>query len=336
MNGLQSTSSWKLYFNNPSGSILGVVNSAQSIGSVVILPIIGMCSDRLGRRWTLFTGLVLIVIASAIQAASPNYGVFTFSRILAGAGSIFVTQPSPMLISELCFPTHRAKYTSLFWTLFYLGAILAAWSTYGTQKHMGESTWAWRIPSLLQAGYPIIQLIFFWWVPESPRWLVAKGRMSEARAILACYHTAGEEDHPLVRFEMEEISRAIESERQASATKWTTLFATPANRRRMFIVCSIGAFAQINGVSVVSYYLTLVLDTVGITDPDTQTLINGFVTSSEKLFLFSDLSCANLNFLFTRSTGFCTYLTSRWQLVLRSPWIGLADELYSNGPASAC
>ncbi|EXJ72620.1 uncharacterized protein A1O5_03766 [Cladophialophora psammophila CBS 110553] len=277
MNGLQATSSWKAFFNHPSGTHLGVVNAAQSIGSVAVLPIAWPLSDWLGRRWTLLIGVIAIIVASIIQAASVNYGMFTFSRILAGAGSIIVTQPSPILISELCYPTHRGKYTSLFWTLYYFGSILASWSTYGTQKHIGDSNWAWRTPSLLQGAYPLVQLCFFWWVPESPRWLVAKGRHEEARRTLARFHTDGDEEHPLIEFEMTEISRAIETEKETVGTGWSTLFKTPGNRRRMFIVTFIGAFAQWNGVSVVSYYLTLVLDTVGIKDSDTQTLINGLL-----------------------------------------------------------
>ncbi|KAI1622440.1 general substrate transporter [Exophiala viscosa] len=277
MNGLQATSSWKAYFNNPTGSILGVVNAAQSIGSVAILPLVAPLSDRLGRKWTLLIGIVTIIIASIIQAASVNYAMFVVSRIIVGAGGMLVTQPSPMLISELCFPTHRGKYTSLFWTIYYFGAILAAWSTYGTQKHIGNSDWAWRAPSILQAAYPIIQLCFWWFVPESPRWLIANGKIAEARAILARFHTGGDSNHELIEFEMAEISQAIEAEREAKNTKWSSLVATPGNRRRLFIVVCVGAFAQWNGVAVVSYYLTLVLDTVGITDPDTQTLINGLL-----------------------------------------------------------
>ena len=73
MNGLQARSSWKQYFNNPSRSILGVVNAAQSIGSVAILPVVGFLSDRIGRRGTLLSDIITIIIASAIQAASINY-----------------------------------------------------------------------------------------------------------------------------------------------------------------------------------------------------------------------------------------------------------------------
>jgi MFS family permease len=125
MNGLQSTSSWKNYFGDPKGSTLGVVNAAQSIGSVVALPFVGYASDKLGRRYTLLAGAVTVVVASAIQAGSVNYAMFVVSRLLVGVGGMLVTQPSPMLISELAMPQHRGKYTSCFWCGYYGGAILA-------------------------------------------------------------------------------------------------------------------------------------------------------------------------------------------------------------------
>ncbi|KAE8379821.1 general substrate transporter [Aspergillus bertholletiae] len=276
MNGLQSIPEWKSYFGNPAGSILGVVNAAQSIGSVVSLPVVGWLSDRLGRRLTLLLGAFTIVASSAIQAASVKYGMFVFSRVLVGVGSMLVVQPAPMLITELAYPTHRGKYTSAFWTMYYLGAILASWTCYGTQKNMTDD-WTWRIPSILQAGFPIIQIVFWWCVPESPRWLIANDRREEAEQLLARFHTAGDVSHPLVQFEMSEIIHTLSMEARASQVPWSTLVKTPGNRKRTFIAVCVGAFAQWNGVAVVSYYLTLVLDTVGITDSDTQTLINGLL-----------------------------------------------------------
>ena len=49
------------------------------------------------------------------------------SRLVVGAAGMLVVQPAPMLIAELAYPTHRGKYTSAFWTMYYLGAILASW-----------------------------------------------------------------------------------------------------------------------------------------------------------------------------------------------------------------
>ncbi|KAF5026958.1 hypothetical protein F66182_988 [Fusarium sp. NRRL 66182] len=277
MNGLQALSSWKNDFNNPQGHTLGFVNAAQSFGSILTLPVCGSLSDKIGRKKTLLLGGVIIVIASVIQAAAVNYGMFVASRVIVGIGAITIIQPSPMLITELCYPSHRGVYTALFWTFYYFGSIIAAWSTYGLQKHMGDSVWAWRGPSILQGGLPILQLIFWWKLPESPRWLVANNRANEAREILVKYHAGGDTNSQLVEFEMNEITNAIEMDKHAQDVSWSALVATPGNRKRTLISFLLGLFSQWVGNSVVSYYLTLVLDTVGIKDPDTQTLINGLL-----------------------------------------------------------
>jgi MFS family permease len=168
MNGLQALPSWKFYFRTPQGQTMGVVNAAQSIGSVLALPLAGFISDRFGRKKTLLCGVITVIIASAIQTGAVNLGMFIFSRVLVGMGTILVVQPSPMLISELCYPTHRGKYTSLYYTFFYLGSVVAAWCTYGAEKNLGSSDWAWRGPSLAQAGFSIIQLIMVCETPIQP------------------------------------------------------------------------------------------------------------------------------------------------------------------------
>lgn len=275
MNGLQSLDQWRDYFGRPEGQMLGLVNAAQSIGSVVALPFVGILSDKFGRRPVLLAGIIFICIATAIQAASVNYAMFVVSRIIVGFGGMFVVQPAPMLIAELAYPTHRGKYTAAFWTLYYLGAILASWTTFGTQKY--ESSAAWRIPSALQAGLPLVQLVFYHWVPESPRWLVAQDRPREAAEILKKYHDPETENSPLVGRELSEIIQTIQHQNAGESTGWSALVSTPGNRRRTMLAVCTGAFAQWNGIGVVSYYLTLVLNSVGITDSFDQTLINGLL-----------------------------------------------------------
>ena len=123
MNGLQSLEQWRIYFGYPDGVRLGLVNAAQSIGSVLSIPFVGDLTDRFGRKPILTSGIVLIIIATAIQAASINLPMFVISRLIVGFGGMFVVQPSPMLIAELAYPTHRGKYTSAFWTMYYLGEL---------------------------------------------------------------------------------------------------------------------------------------------------------------------------------------------------------------------
>ena len=139
------------------------------VGKIVGLFPVAWLNDRYGRKFPIFLGLFLLIATAIFQAASQSIGMFLASRFLVGVATVFVAQPSPILITELAFPLHRGKMTAMYNTSYYLGAILAAWATYGTFRL--QSTWSWRIPSGLQAGYPIIQMLFIYWLPESPRYV---------------------------------------------------------------------------------------------------------------------------------------------------------------------
>ncbi|KAH6974993.1 general substrate transporter [Ilyonectria sp. MPI-CAGE-AT-0026] len=276
MNGLQTLPQWREAFNHPSGALLGLINAIYPISKVFGMFPSTWIGDRFGRKKALYVGLTLLPIGAALQGSSQNTAMFIVSRSILGFSTSFLAQPSPILVTELAYPTHRAKVTSLYNTCFYLGAVLAAWSTYGTFRI--QSTWAWRIPSLLQQAIPLVQTIFVWWVPESPRWLLANGREEEGRRLLVRYHGAGDESSPLVDFEVKEIQQALEIERSSgSSYSYFDLFRTGPNRHRTALAFFISLFTQWNGCSVLSYYLVLVLNTIGITETSKQTLINGML-----------------------------------------------------------
>ena len=202
--------------------------------------------------------------------------MFIGARFLIGFGLTFASNGAAMLIIELAYPSYRAPLTSLYNSLWYSGAIVAAWSTFGTFKI--NSSWSWRIPSALQVLPSVLQLGLLWFGPESPRWLVSKGRDTEALHVLAYYHADGNKDDPLVRFEYEEIKAAIDLDRAVAATVgWMSLINTPGNRKRLTIVVALAWFSQWSGNGLVSYYLNQVFETIGITDPTTQLLINGIL-----------------------------------------------------------
>jgi sugar porter (SP) family MFS transporter len=180
------------------------------------------------------------------------------------------------LVTEIAYPVYRGQLTSTYNSLWYSGAIIAAWTTFGSFKI--ANTWAWRLPSALQCLPSIAQVCLIWFAPESPRWLVSKGRNEQALKTLAYYHADGNEDDALVQYEFEEIKAAIELDRHvASTVGWKTLFATPGNRRRMRIIIALAFFSQWSGNGLVSYYLNKVFDTIGITNPTIQLLINGIL-----------------------------------------------------------
>ncbi|GMG20452.1 unnamed protein product [Ambrosiozyma monospora] len=275
MNGLQSLETWRHQFGHPQGTMLGFVNAAQCFGALMGSLMASWFADHLGRKKSLVFGLFGIVIATIIQSTSKGLGQLIASRWILGSFGQVAMQASPMLIAELAYPSHRGKLTAVFNTFFYAGAILASWTCYGVSKK--TSSWGWRIPTLLQMGYPLLQICFLYFLPESPRWLIAHDRHNEAIQILVKYHGGGNEDSELVKAEIGEITEAIEMDKQSKSTSWLQLVKTPGNRKRTYIAITIAIASQWAGNAVISYYFTLVLDTIGYTGPTTQTLINGLL-----------------------------------------------------------
>ncbi|KAH8665140.1 putative sugar transporter [Tricladium varicosporioides] len=276
MNGLQSLDTWQAYFNTPSPGTLGLLNAIQNIGQLAALPFCAVACDMFGRVAVLEFGAFIILIGTALQGAAQNTGMFIAARGIIGLGLAFNITAAPLLLLELAYPTQRAPQVSIYNALWNSGAIVAAWTTYGTFRITND--WAWRIPSIIQGLASIIQIGSCWFLVESPRWLMSKGRDEKARKVITKYHANNNPDDPLVNLELEEIRRALEFEMEMSrSTSYMAFFKTKGNRHRFFIILAVGFFSQWSGNGLTSYYLTLVMDSIGYKSQDTQTLVNGLL-----------------------------------------------------------
>ncbi|KAH8107644.1 general substrate transporter [Cristinia sonorae] len=276
MNGLQSLDQWKQAFNYPSGGMLGLLNAIQNIGCLAAYPFSPYISDGMGRRFAVALGAVIMCIATVLQTASNSVGMFIGARFMIGFGLTFSAAAAPVLITEVSYPTLRGPSTSLYNSLWFLGSIIAAWTTYGTFNIQGS--WSWRVPSAIQGLPSVLQVLLIWFVPESPRWLCSKGRESEALQILAYYHADGNAEDPLVEYEFEEIKAAIKFDKEVAANVgWKSLIMNKGNRKRLRIMIGIAFFSQWSGNNLISYYMNKVLSSIGIIDPTTQLLINGIL-----------------------------------------------------------
>ncbi|KAI0654387.1 hexose transporter [Cubamyces menziesii] len=276
MNSLQSMGQWTDFFHNPQGGTLGLLNAIQNIGSLAGYPFAPYLSDGIGRRPSIWIGAVCMLAGAALQTACMNIHQFIGARFLLGFGLSIASNAAPMLVTEVSYPTYRPQFTSLYNTLWYSGNIIASWTAFGTANI--NNHWSWRIPSLLQAIPSVFQFFLIWFVPESPRFLISKGKEQQALHILAYYHADGDEQDPLVQYEFQEIKTAIRIDQETQKNVgWKALVATKGNRRRMLIIVAIAWFSQWSGNGLVSYYLNKVFDTIGITDHSIQLLITGIL-----------------------------------------------------------
>ncbi|KAL5519868.1 hypothetical protein ACEPAG_1528 [Sanghuangporus baumii] len=315
MNGLQSLRQWEEDFDHPTGSMLGLLNAIQNIGTLGASPFAPYLSDGIGRKPSVLLGAAILWTATILQTFSASSIHFP-SRFMVGFGTTIAANAAPMLISEIAYPPHRATLTSLYNCMWYSGSITAAWTTFGCVKL--QSSWAWRLPSLVQGIPSAAQVLLLWFAPESPRWLVCKGRETQALKTLAYYHADSNDQDPLVEYELEEIKYAITAGENAADKNvgWSSFIQTPGNRGRIRIFVALAIFSQWSGNGLVSYYLSEIFTTIGITDPTMQLLINGLlqiwnllisigaaflVDKLGRRFLFI-VSCAGMLAFFTMQT----------------------------------
>lgn len=245
-----------------------------NIGSVAAVFFTGPVNDWFGRRWGMFTGAVIIIIGTCVQAPSTTPGQFLAGRFVLGFGVSFCCVSAPCYVSEMAHPKWRGTLTGLYNCTWYIGSIIASWTVYGC-SYIGTLD-AWRIPIWCQMVTSGLVCLGVFWLPESPRWLVAQDRHEDALHVLAVYHGEGRTDHPIVQLQIKEMMNQISSE--ASDKKWYDyheLWNTHSARRRLICVLGMGIFGQISGNSLSSYYMVTMLESAGIVQEQRVLALNG-------------------------------------------------------------
>ncbi|KAH8916615.1 general substrate transporter [Atractiella rhizophila] len=329
MGALQALPPWVAFFNDPQGSTLGLFGAIQNIGSLCAIPFSPFVADILGRKPCIIFGCLVMILGAALQGAAQNFGTYIAARGVLGFGLQFAQSAAPMLITELAYPSQRAQITAIFNSLWYTGAVVASWTIYGTYQI--DNNWSWRIPALLQGVAPVFQLSLLFFVPESPRWLVSKGKEDRAAQVIAKYHARGDINDPLVTFEMSEIKEALAQEEEIKrTTNFFSLLNTRGNRKRFLIITGIAFFSQWSGNGLVSYYIVPVLKDAGITQQSIILLINAL------LAVFNTIMAVGAAVLVERLGRRTLFLASNiGMLFMWTIWTSLAGTYEEQGNEAA-
>ncbi|EWZ28165.1 lactose permease [Fusarium oxysporum Fo47] len=257
-----------------AGSSTGIVFIIYNIGQLVTLPLTPFLSDGYGRRVSIFVGCAVILIGTAVQATAHTLGQFIVGRMLLGFGAAVAQATGPVYAVELAHPAYRGMMAGMYNNFWWLGNIVAGWCTYGSNLHY-DNSWAWRIPTIIQAAMPAIVMILVFFFPESPRWLASKDRNEEALEVLAKYHGAGDRQAPIVQLQYREILE--DRAENPSDDRWwdfRELFRDRQARYRTAMVIAMSFFGQWSGNNVVSYFMPAMVLNAGITNTNTQLLLN--------------------------------------------------------------
>ncbi|KAL2352977.1 general substrate transporter [Cryomyces antarcticus] len=243
---------------NNNTSLVGTVTALYDIGCFFgAIAAFGL-GEPLGRKKTILLGTTIMSIGAILQISAFSVAQVIVGRIVAGIGNVINTATAPVWQEETSKAAWRGKLIFIF--IFIL---------YGT------------VP----------------WLPESPRWLIARGRVDEANQILADLEASDIHD-PYVITESKEIQWAVEYERENSV-RWRDLLRGKTGNqggtctvRRLVLGMGTQAMQQLSGINVTSYYLpTVLIESVGLSNSMARLLA---ACNSVSYLLFSLIGIPNV------------------------------------------
>lgn len=159
----------------------GFATGSLALGAIIGCLVAGGMADRYGRRKGLLLAAIVFGISSLAMAFAPNRDLFIASRFMAGIGVGMASMLSPMYIAEVSPAALRGRMVAINQLTVVIGILVTNLVNYSLRNY-GEDAWRWMF------GLGVIPSIVFFlgviWLPESPRWLVLKGKIDEARRIL--------------------------------------------------------------------------------------------------------------------------------------------------------
>lgn len=253
-----------------SASYQGLIIASIALGGLCFFFPAAWLADHIGRRKTAAFGAAIMAIAGIVQGLTTGPLHLLLTRLFIGFGLAFTQVSCNPLLNELARPQSRPVVGSGYNSSYYLGAITSAWVTFGTLASLSSTnSWAWRIPCLVQSIFPlalVLGLLFV--VPESPRYLMAKGRDVEAHKLLTSLHGS-----LVANQEFGEIKAALG--RQSTSFSYLDFLRSPANRWRLFIIVTVGLMVQWAGQGPLSYYFSPILESLGVASALQRSALNG-------------------------------------------------------------
>ena len=234
--------------------LLGFTVASALIGTILGSIAAGRPADRYGRKNTMFIVALLYFVSAAGSALAWDWISFVSFRFIGGLGVGGASVVSPMYIAEISPARYRGRLVAVTQFNIVLGILLAFFSNYCIARmDLGDIDWRWMFGVEALPALAFFFLLFL--VPRSPRWLVARDRIGEARAVLERCGT----DSGNIEREIGEIQNSLHAERGA--------LGEPLFQRRyarpILLATAIAMFNQLSGINAVLYYAPRIFEMAG-------------------------------------------------------------------------
>ena len=230
----------------------------------------GRLADRIGRRGVMMIAAVLFLVSALGAGAANTSAIFIIARFIGGVGVGAASVLSPVYISEVTPASIRGRLSSLQQIMIITGLTGAFVANYALAHWAGGSQatlWlgfpAWRWMFWMQVIPAAIYFFALLLIPESPRFLVIKGREAEARKVLTRLFGPGEAGR-----KVQEINASLATDHHRP--RLSDLIDKKTGRMRRIVWTGIGlaVFQQLVGINIVFYYGAVLWQSVGFSEDD--------------------------------------------------------------------
>ncbi|CZR53806.1 sugar transporter STL1 [Phialocephala subalpina] len=259
MSGIITGPFFKDYFNQPTRAEVGTMVAILEVGAFFASLVVGRVGDMIGRRRTIFYGSGIFFVGGGLQTAATGMPMMLLGRIIAGVGVGMLSTIVPVYQSEISPPHNRGKLACIEFTGNITGYATSVWVDYFCSYI--NSNYSWRLPLLMQCVMGALLGIGSLVIVESPRWLLDNDHDEEGIVVIANLYGGGDIHNAKARDEYREIKMDVLLQRQEGEKSYRDMFRR--YRTRVFIAMSAQAFAQLNGINVISYYAPYVFESAG-------------------------------------------------------------------------
>ncbi len=232
-----------------------MLTAALLLGAMCAVPFTSYLTERFGRKSVLMIIAVLFVITTIVCAIKTSPEVLTAMRFVLGLTIGAASGAAPVYISEMAPAERRGRLVVLFQLMIMIGIVCAHFTGF----FVGHERW--QILIAAGAAPAVLMLIGLTILPESPRWLYAKGRIDESRDVLMKLR----QDEAVVNHELEEMAEVVAEETEANAGTWRDFFSRWA-RPALVLGGGIAMFSQITGNNALVYYMPTVFRDLGFSE----------------------------------------------------------------------
>lgn len=233
------------------------VVSSMMLGAALGALFNGWLSSRLGRKYSLLAGAILFILGSLGSAFATSLEMLLIFRVVLGVAVGIASYTAPLYLSEMASENVRGKMISLYQLMVTLGILLAFLSDTAL-SYSGN----WRAMLGVLALPAIALLIMVIFLPNSPRWLAAKGMHIEAEEVLRMLRDTSEK----ARQELNDIRESLKVKQGG----WSLFKANRNVRRAVFLGMLLQAMQQFTGMNIIMYYAPKIFEMAGFASTEQQ------------------------------------------------------------------